>query len=73
MAGIAGGVFLHPDFGIDKQNVTIRTAHKYMSRVLLFVAWVATLSGLKTLIGDDMMSLLVFAGPLVVAAPFTLM
>lgn len=73
MAGIAGGVFLHPDFGIDKQNGTIRTAHKYMSRVLLLVAWVATLSGLKTLIGDDMMSLIVFAGPLVVAAPFTLM
>ncbi|KAL3800840.1 hypothetical protein HJC23_001677 [Cyclotella cryptica] len=73
MAGIAGGVFLHPDFGIDKQNGTIRTAHKYMSRVLLLVAWVATLSGLKTLIGDDMMSLIVFAGPLAVAAPFTLM
>jgi hypothetical protein len=73
MVGTVGAVFLHPDFGIAKQNGTIRTAHKYFSRFLLLVAWAATISGLKTLIGDDMMSLLIFAGPLVVAAPFTLM
>jgi hypothetical protein len=73
MAGIAGGLFLHPDFGIDNQNGTIRKAHKYMSRALLLLAWTATLSGLKTLIGDDLSSLVIFAGPLVVAAPFTLM
>jgi len=73
MVGLVGGIALHPDFGIAKQNGLIRTAHKYMSRILLLVAWAATLSGLKTLIGDDMMSLILFAGPLVVAAPFTLM
>eukprot|EP00956_Cyclotella_meneghiniana_P021679 scaffold39746_cov74-Cyclotella_meneghiniana.AAC.7 len=73
MLGLAGGVFLHPDFGIAKQNGTIRSAHKYSSRVVLLVAWLATLSGLKTLIGDDTTTLLFFAGPLAVAAPFTLM
>jgi hypothetical protein len=41
---------------------------------LLIVAWLATLSGLKTLIGDeDVVSLVIFAAPLLVAAPFTLM
>jgi hypothetical protein len=73
MVGTVGAAFLHPDFGIAKQNGTIRSAHKYFSRILLLVAWAATLSGLKTLIGDDMTSLIIFAGPLVVAAPFTLM
>jgi hypothetical protein len=29
MAGIAGGLFLHPDFGVDHQNGTIRKAHKF--------------------------------------------
>ena len=75
MVGTVGAAFLHPDFGIAKQNGTIRSAHKYFSRILLLVAWAATLSGLKTLIGDDihMASLIIFAGPLVVAAPFALM
>lgn len=74
MVGLVGGIVLHPDFGIDKQNGTIRKAHKLMSRGLLIVAWMATLSGLKTLIGDDdIKTLIMFAAPLAVAAPFTLM
>ncbi|KAL3809712.1 hypothetical protein ACHAXA_009406 [Cyclostephanos tholiformis] len=72
-AGLAGGVFLHPDFGVDKQNKLIRSVHKYLSRVLLMLAWMATISGLKTLVGDDIKTLVLFAAPLVVAAPFTLM
>jgi hypothetical protein len=69
---MAGGVFLHPDFGVDKQNKLIRSVHKYLSRSLLVLAWVAMLSGLKTLVGDDAKTLILFAAPLVVAAPFTL-
>jgi hypothetical protein len=72
-AGVAGGVFLHPDFGVDKQNKLIRSVHKYLGRSLLVLAWMATLSGLKTLVGDDYKTLVLFAAPLVVAAPFTLM
>ena len=33
----AGGVFLHPDFGIDKTNQTIRKIHKMFSRVLMAI------------------------------------
>jgi hypothetical protein len=73
MTGLAGGVLLHPDFGIDKQNKLVRAVHKYASRVLLTLAWMATLSGLKTLIGDDIKSLALFAVPLIVAGKFTLM
>ena len=73
MTGIAGGVLLHPDFGIDKQNKLVRAVHKYASRVLLMLAWMATLSGLKTLIGDDIKTLVVYAVPLFVAGIFTLL
>ena len=73
MLGMAGGVFLHPDFGIDKQNGLIRMGHKWASRGVLGLAWMATLSGLQTLIGeDDMGTLVMFAAPLLLAAPFTL-
>lgn len=74
MLGMAGGVFLHPDFGVDKQNGLIRTGHKLASRGMLAVAWMATLSGLQTLIGeDDVKGLVFFAAPLILAAPFTLL
>ena len=74
MLGMAGGVFLHPDFGIDKQNGLIRMGHKWAARGMLGVAWLATLSGLQTLIGeDDVKGLVLFAAPLVLAAPFTLL
>ena len=74
MLGMAGGVFLHPDFGIDKQNGLIRAGHKWAARGMLGVAWLATLSGLQTLIGEeDVKGLVMFAAPLVLAAPFTLL
>jgi hypothetical protein len=74
MLGLAGGVFLHPDFGIDKQNGLIRTGHKWAARGMLGVAWLATLSGLQTLIGEEnAKELLFFAAPLLLAAPFTLL
>ena len=72
LPGVAGAVFLHPDFGIDKQNKIYRSVHKYASRALLLLAWTATISGLKTLIGDDIQTLIIFAAPLVLVAPFTL-
>jgi len=73
LPGLAGAVFLHPDFGIDKANKLYRKVHKYASRALLMLAWMATLSGLKTLVGDDIKTLILFAAPLALAAPFTLM
>eukprot|EP00339_Tiarina_fusa_P025198 CAMPEP_0117065278 /NCGR_PEP_ID=MMETSP0472-20121206/45630_1 /TAXON_ID=693140 ORGANISM="Tiarina fusus, Strain LIS" /NCGR_SAMPLE_ID=MMETSP0472 /ASSEMBLY_ACC=CAM_ASM_000603 /LENGTH=164 /DNA_ID=CAMNT_0004785831 /DNA_START=41 /DNA_END=532 /DNA_ORIENTATION=- len=38
-AGMVGGVFLHPDFGIDKTNQTVRYAHKMFARIVLGAAW----------------------------------
>ena len=71
--GLVGGVVLHPDFGLDTTNKQIRAIHKYSGRIVLMLAWMATLSGLKTLVGDDIKPILLFAVPLVVAAPFTLL
>lgn len=72
LPAVAGAVFLHPDFGIDKGNKLYRKVHKVASRVLLLLAWSATISGFKTLIGDDYVTLAIFAAPVVIAAPFTL-
>mmetsp|Transcript_17039 Transcript_17039/g.39031 ORF Transcript_17039/g.39031 Transcript_17039/m.39031 type:complete len:205 (+) Transcript_17039:115-729(+) len=73
LPAVAGAVFLHPDFGIDKSNKLYRKVHKVVSRVLLLLAWGATISGFKTLIGDDYVTLAIFAAPVVIAAPFTLL
>ena len=72
LPAIAGAVFLHPDFGIDKQNKQYRMMHKYSSRFLLILAWMTTVSGLKTLVGDDVKTLVLFAVPMAIAAPYTL-
>ena len=73
LPAVAGAVFLHPDFGIDKGNKLYRKVHKVVARLLLFLAWAATISGFKTLIGDDYVTLAMFAAPVVIAAPFTLL
>jgi hypothetical protein len=36
MAMLAGGVFLHPDFGVDKTNTNIRSVNVQYSFTLLF-------------------------------------
>jgi hypothetical protein len=66
-----GGVFLHPDFGIDKTNKTIRLAHKTFARVLLGGAWVTAFYGFYTMTQNPV-DLAIFGLPLVVLAPFTL-
>ena len=70
--GLAGGVFLHPDFGIDKTNQTIRYAHKTGARVTLAFAWMCCMSGMYTLTQDPM-SLALLGVPLVALFPLTLM
>lgn len=52
MSGMAGGVFLHPDFGMDKTNKTIRFAHMWMSRFVLIIAWFNAFIGLTQLTED---------------------
>lgn len=70
-AGMAGGVFLHPDFGIDKTNKTIRYAHKVFARGLLMAAWGTAFYGYYTMTKDPF-DLALFGLPLLVLAPFSL-
>lgn len=72
LVGAVGSIFLHPDFGIDKTNKTIRFAHKTSARALLFVTWLVAFSGLATLTTDTKI-LGLFGVPLLALAPFVLM
>jgi len=71
MAMMAGGIFLHPDFGVDKTNQTIRFAHKWFARSVMFSGWVTCFLGLKHLT-SDIFTLALFCLPLLALAPFTL-
>jgi drug/metabolite transporter (DMT)-like permease len=71
--GLAGGVFLHPDFGMDKTNKTIRAMHKWASRITLIAAWYTAFLGLQQMIPADSVTLAMYAVPLVALIPFTLM
>lgn len=70
--GMAGGIFLHPDFGVDKQNKTIRFAHKMASRLTLILAWITSLLGLFQLT-QNITTLAVYGLPLVALVPLVLM
>jgi Eukaryotic cytochrome b561 len=69
--GLAGSIFLHPDFGIDKTNTLIRTAHKWASRATIALAWITALAGLLQL-GAKPWVLVLYALPLLALAPLSL-
>jgi hypothetical protein len=71
-AGIIGGVVLHPDFGVDKTNQTIRYAHKTFARIVLGGAWATAVLGMYTMTQDPI-ELAIVGVPLLLLAPFTLM
>ena len=70
-AGMVGGVFLHPDFGMDKTNKTIRYAHKVFARGVLMAAWGTAFYGFSTMTSDPV-QLAMFGLPLLVLAPYSL-
>ena len=70
--GLVGSIVLHPDFGIDKTNKTIRFAHKTGARATLFLAWTAAFLGLYKMTQEANI-LILFTVPLVIFVPFTLM
>jgi hypothetical protein len=70
--GMAGGVFLHPDFGIDQQNKTIRLAHKTAARLTLILSWVTAIFGLFQL-KEDIVTIALYGLPLFALVPFVLM
>ena len=70
-AGLVGGVFLHPDFGMDKTNKSIRYAHKMFARALLMAGWGTAFYGFYTMTQDPV-DLAIFGLPLLVLAPYSL-
>jgi Eukaryotic cytochrome b561 len=70
--GLAGGIFLHPDFGVDKTNQLIRKIHKTASRTVILFAWITALGGLLQLT-SDVTTLAMYSLPLLALVPFTLM
>ena len=71
--GLAGSIFLHPDFGMDKQNQTIRFAHKTASRLTLMLAWVTAFLGLFGIAQENTLLLAAYGLPLAALVPFVLM
>lgn len=70
--GLVGSIVLHPDFGVDKTNKTIRFAHKMASRIVLIIAWMTAFLGLYQMNVSN--SILAMYGiPLLALVPFTLM
>jgi hypothetical protein len=71
--GAVGSLFLHPDYGVDKTNKTIRFWHKTASRAVLMLAWATAVFGLMQLVPHDPVSVAIYAVPLICLVPFTLM
>ena len=69
--GLAGGIFLHPDFGIDKGNKLIRKVHRLASRATLMFAWITAVVGLLQLTSDPWV-IAAYTLPLFALIPFTL-
>lgn len=70
--GIVGGAVLHPDFGIDKTNGTIRKLHKLTSRFIIALSWLTAISGLYQLT-QSLTILCIYIVPLLFFVPLTLM
>jgi Eukaryotic cytochrome b561 len=73
--GMAGSIFLHPDFGLQKTNQTIRAVHKWGARITLILAWTTAFLGLLQMVDleNEAWKLAAYAFPLVALVPFVLM
>lgn len=71
MIGLAGAIFLNPDFGIAKTNKTIRKAHKLAGRLFIAIGWFTCYSGLSQLTSNKAV-IVFYMLPLLLTAPFTL-
>jgi Eukaryotic cytochrome b561 len=68
---LAGAVFLHPDWGIDKTNKDYRKIHKWFSRISMASSWAIAMYGMYSMTKDPL-ELAIYCLPLVILAPFTL-
>lgn len=67
-----GLVGIHPDFGL-RNTKTVRSAHKWASRVATATGWVACVMGFNKMHADEPVKQLLFAAPLAAAAYFVLL
>jgi hypothetical protein len=70
--GLAGAIFLHPDFGIMNKNQTIRQFHKYAGLLVTAGSWLCCCSGFATLHQTPIERAL-FSIPLVVLGYYVLL
>ena len=70
---LAGALVLHPDFGIDKTNQTIRKIHKVFSRILMAIAWGNSFYGLYGMRSEHPLELIAYGLPLAILMPLTLL
>ncbi|KAL3909449.1 MAG: hypothetical protein SGARI_002590 [Bacillariaceae sp.] len=68
---LAGAIFLHPDWGMDKANKDYRKMHKNFSRIIMGSAWGTAMYGMYSMTKDPV-ELFIFGAPLLILAPFTL-
>ena len=68
---LVGGIFLHPDWGVDKTNKEYRKLHKLFSRIIMSCAWGTAMYGMYSMTKDPI-ELAIYGVPLLILAPFTL-
>lgn len=68
---LAGAIFLHPDFGIDKPNKLIRKIHKLVGRFFTAMGWLAAVMGLAQMT-ESTFEVAAFAVPLGILAAYVL-
>jgi len=69
--GMAGGIFLHPDFGIAKTNKRFRFVHFWCGRIFIMMGWCICLNGLQKLT-TDVTTQAMIGVPLLLMVPFAL-
>jgi hypothetical protein len=69
----SSGIVLHPDFGIDKTNKTIRSAHKLASRCIIALSWITAFLGLQQMASQNYAVLALYGVPLLLLAPMVLL
>ena len=70
--GLVGSIVLHPDFGIDKTNKTIRMGHKLGARLTLLMAWMTAVLGFYQLSPKNELGIALYTLPLLCLVPLVL-
>eukprot|EP00565_Helicotheca_tamesis_P009630 CAMPEP_0185729780 /NCGR_PEP_ID=MMETSP1171-20130828/7238_1 /TAXON_ID=374046 /ORGANISM="Helicotheca tamensis, Strain CCMP826" /LENGTH=187 /DNA_ID=CAMNT_0028398695 /DNA_START=105 /DNA_END=668 /DNA_ORIENTATION=- len=69
VVGLAGGVLLHPDWGIAKTNKSYRALHFWFGRIFIMLGWFACFTGLQQLT-TNLITQALLGLPLLLLVPF---